>query len=278
MEEVRNDERQDHFKFNREIAKSSMSKILSKIFPALMSYGMGEKVSNTNKSNLQRATKEATLLNALSFSKIIVSAYSLRSTYEVRNHISGCKHLGRYLEDELGELYTDQNHQDKMIDYALLNTVTDSASKELYGLIYARKRMNITTLEMLYGKDLAESLITKFLKYDIATYHESLNSIVFNEKMVSSGFAHNKNQLEITASNISEAKINNKEAVYGHDTLLLDKDGVETFLNSFTNLVQEKNEQGKQLEGTKGGTELVEYVIIAQKTKTVSFSELEVEQ
>ena len=56
MEEVRNDEKQDHFKFNREIAKSSMSKILSKIFPALMSYGMGEKVSNTNKSNLQRAT------------------------------------------------------------------------------------------------------------------------------------------------------------------------------------------------------------------------------
>lgn len=276
METTHNGYHSEEFRFDRDIAKATQARILSKIFPRKMSYSQAEREAGTDKANIQRAAKGNSLLNAPAFSKILVKAFSLRSTYEIRNHIFNCLHLNNYLEKELGEVYTNKNFQNRSADYALLNTVIDPISKEFYALIFAHKRINGAVIRSLYGDDKAEELISTFSKYNVINYHEKIDVIDFSEEMISSSFKHNKDQLSIIASNINENSLDNGKLIYGHDTPLLSTKNKDKAMLKLHELVQEYNEFIASLESQETSleerTEMIEYSIIGHHSRTMDFN------
>lgn len=275
MNKVHNDHYSEDFKFERKIAKSTQSNVLNKIFPDKMSYSQAEKETGTDKANIQRATKGHSLLNAAAFSKILVKAYSLRSVYEVRNHISNCIHLHHYLEKELGDIYKNPNYQNKGIDYALANTVTDAISKEFYALLYAHKKINGIVLKSLYGEEKANELIFIFSKYNVIKYHKAIDIVEFLEDMVTTSFLHNKKQLEIIASNCSELEQANEKAIYAQDTILISRKNVKKAMTKLSKIIQEYTEYVNTLESEDSlneRTQLMEYSIIGHQLRELDIN------
>ena len=231
MESASNSEAIDNVKLDKEIAKKTLSNVFEKIFPALMSFGQAEKLSETSKSNIQRAAQGQTLLNARAAAMIIKSAFKVRTLFEVRSFILDCPQLNLYFQQELGEEYSNPEYKSKEVSWNVTNSIITHNTRKVYGLLYTHKHLSKDILATFLGENETQLILNNLEKHKIITYDRKFEMIHFNEGMVTSSFLHNKIQLELIASEIDDESIKKGEAIYGQDIILMTPEDAKQFLS-----------------------------------------------
>ncbi len=214
----------DKISFNRNKAKASAMNILNKVIPSKMNISECARVSNASRSNISRALKGESLLNANALCTIIKKAYLLKSSHEIKSLLTqNDVHLDAYLEKELGEEYLNGEFVPSEITTKLNAAISDTNAQMLYTILYTRKTLSTDTIIELFGSIQAEILLNSFIKNEIVVYHEKLKTIVINDNQFSTDTEFRKKQMKFIIDQIKNTEASMQTMQYQYDNILISK-------------------------------------------------------
>ena len=219
--------------FDRDKAKTTLSCILSEIFSKTMTYAEAQRLTGTDRGNIQRASQGKTLLNANAASTIIKKAYNTRSLYDIASFLKGCNHLHAYFSKELGEEYTNSNFESKDQTLRLINAIDDNITRKIFCLLYSKNKLRIETLIDLFGKNETLKSITKLEEQSIVIYHKEISIVEMPDPITSTDFAFNKKMLTLMSDNLNQSSIKSDKSLYGWDSILISDHQERLLYNEF---------------------------------------------
>lgn len=223
--------------FDRESAKASVVRILSKLIPSQLSISDCARISGANRSNISRALKGESLLNANDLSKIIKFAYKLKSTHELGTVLKeDDNELLRYFVSELGEEITNPEYTDSKTTINLNTAINSENAQLLYTVLYAKKQLKLSTVYELFGVREGNKLKDLFISCDIVVFHEKFQTIVLNEDQFSTDLEFRKKQINIICDSLNSNEVKKRKHRYQYDNLLVSKkysDKLSSLLYSF---------------------------------------------
>lgn len=231
--------------FDRENAKASVVRILSKLIPSQLSISDCARITGANRSNISRALKGESLLNANDLSKIIKYGYKLKSTHEVGLLLSDKDlDLFTYFNNELGEEFMSADYTDHKITTSLNSAINNENAQMLYSILYARESISSNDLIKLFGIRDAKKLVSTFEHNGVATFHKELDVLVINKDVFTTDLEFRKKQISIICNSLDALEINEKNQRYLYDNVIVSekyakelRDLIYRFTNDMSDIV-----------------------------------------
>lgn len=213
--------KRDEKKRKHENAKNSQKKILSRVFPEIMSFSEAQKITGTSLTNISNAAKGNSLLNAKALAKILKVGFNFKHTAEISSLLRNeDADLENYLCEKLGREYTDVNYSKSEYTENLLSAVDDEDAQLFYSILYSKEKVSTNVIVELFGKRKATFLIELFVENDIIFYHKPLKLVQFNKNATSTNLTFVKRQMSLIVQSLNTKGLTDKDQ-YQYDTDLL---------------------------------------------------------